>query len=119
MGESNVHELQEAIRALHAEIEKLASHAATSYVPRAPIGVERTRDGQNMEMLMFYDADHIKVFTCGGGVFISGIEHFGYWPDWFALPNKQARLVAQALLSAAGHPPTAGDHKDLEERADG
>lgn len=92
---------QIAIRALHAEIEELASKAAASYVPRAPIGVQNNGIGD--EMLMFYDDDKIKVFTCKGGVFISGIEHFGYWPDWFALPRSQARLVAQALLSAAGH----------------
>ncbi|OCB57663.1 hypothetical protein A5677_17010 [Mycobacterium malmoense] len=90
-----------AIRALHAEIERLASRAAASYILRAPLGVQNNGIGD--EMLMFYDDDQIKVFTCNGSVFISGIEHFGYWPDWFCLPNEQARLVAQALLSAAGH----------------
>lgn len=90
-----------AIRSLHAEIERLASHAASAYIPRAPLGVQNNGIGD--EMLMFYDAGNIKVFTCNGSVFISGIEHFGYWPDWFGLPNAQARLVAQSLLSAAAH----------------
>jgi hypothetical protein len=94
---------QEAIRSLHAEIERLASYAASSYVSHAPIAV--TNNGCGDEMTMFYDADKIKVFTCAGTVFISGIEHFGYWPDWFALGKQQARNVAQALLSAAAFVP--------------
>lgn len=99
-----VHELpnaQTAIRALHAEIERLASTAAAAYSPRAPIGVQNNGIGD--EMTMFYDANNVKVFTCDGTVFMSGIEHGGYWPDWFCLSNQEARLVAQALMSAAAH----------------
>lgn len=99
-----------AIRALHAEIERLASHASTAYVNHAPIAIAHSGTGD--EMVMFYDADQIKVFTCDGIVFISGIEHFGYWPDWFCLGNKQARSVAQALLSAVGHLPEPDESED-------
>lgn len=92
-----------AIKALHAEIEKLAAFAATAYVPHGPLGT--ATNGMGDEMVMFYDANHVKVFTCDGTVFISGIEHGGYWPDWFCLPRSQARLIAQALLSASAHVP--------------
>lgn len=88
-----------AIRSLHAEIERLATHAAESYMPRTP-GKLGT-NGAGCEMTYWYDGEHIKVFTCDGTPFISGIEHFGHWPDWYCLPPSEARKIAQALMAAA------------------
>jgi dihydroorotase-like cyclic amidohydrolase len=113
----SVHEFpntQLAIRTLHAEIERLASAAAASYIPCAPIGV--TNNGIGDEMTMFYDANHVKVFTCDGTVFMSGIEHGGYWPDWFCLSNQEARLIAQALMSAAAFVAPVGSVVDGENQ---
>ncbi|QXO12873.1 hypothetical protein SEA_LATRETIUM_73 [Mycobacterium phage Latretium] len=90
-----------AIRALHAEIEKLASTASTAYLSKTPLRI--SDNGIGDEMTFWYDGELIKVFTCDGSVFMSGIEHFGYWPDWFCLDRQEARAIAQGLLSAAAY----------------
>ncbi|OBG21503.1 hypothetical protein A5768_25690 [Mycolicibacterium fortuitum] len=90
-----------AIRALHAEIEQLAAKASTAYISRTPVRV--SNNGIGDEMTFWYDGEHIKVFTCDGTVFISGIEHGGYWPDWYCLRRGEAREIANALYSASAY----------------
>ncbi|MCT7373014.1 hypothetical protein [Mycolicibacterium llatzerense] len=87
-----------ALRALHSQIEELAVHASQARITRTPVRVGN--NGAGCEMTYWYDGEHIKVFTCEGGLFISGIEHFGHWPDWYNLPPAEARAIANALWSA-------------------
>ncbi|OBK04047.1 hypothetical protein A5637_13275 [Mycolicibacterium fortuitum] len=90
-----------AIRALHAEIERLAATASTAYISRTPVRVGANGIGD--EMTFWYDGEHVKVFTCDGTVFMSGIEHGGYWPDWYCLARGEAREIANALWSASAY----------------
>lgn len=102
-----------AIRTLHAEIEKLASTAASAYRNPNPIRTEQQGDST---LQWFYDGI-IKVFVCDGGVFMAGDEryNFNWWPDWCAMPRNEVRTIANAMLSAAAYvdglndPHTPGD----------
>lgn len=101
-----VHELPTsdvAIRALHRHIEELASTVSTAYISKTPLRIGDNGIGD--EMTFWYDGEHIKVFTCDGGVFMAGLEHQGFWPDWYSTSREEARAVAQALLSAAAFVP--------------
>lgn len=106
----------EAIRTLHAEIERLASTASTAYISRTPVRVGNNGIGD--EMTFWYDGENIKVFTCDGMVYMSGIEHFGYWPDWFCLSNEDARDIARALVSAAAHVPGVPSGPEFRDGGD-
>lgn len=90
-----------AIRELHTEIERLAAKASTAYISRTPIRVDTNGIGD--EMTFWYDGEHVKVFTCEGSVFMSGIDHRGHWPDWYCLRRGEAREIANALLSASAY----------------
>lgn len=102
-----------AIRTLHGEIERLAAHASRGYISRTPVRVGNNGIGD--EMTFWYDGEQIKVFTCDGGVFMSGIEHQGYWPDWFAMSRNEARDIANALWSASAYVATESMPPEDEE----
>lgn len=101
-----------ALRALHAQIEELATHASQARITRAPVRIGN--NGAGCEMTYWYDGEHIKVFTCEGGLFMSGVERFGYWPDWYSLPRQEARAIANALWSAAAFIAQDPDDGDVD-----
>ncbi len=106
-----------AIRALHSEIEKLAS----TYTSPTPI---RTEQQGECTLYWFYDGV-LKVFVCDGGVFMSGDdgytggvggERFNWWPDWCALRRDEVRAIAHAMLSAAAFVGTDDPHVPRDAR---
>jgi hypothetical protein len=101
-----------AIRALHAEIERLASLASSVYISRTPIRVDRA--GKD-EIQIWHDGNDFKVLTAGETVHVSGTLRFASWPDWYALSSQDARRIANALLSAAAYVPITTD-QDLVDR---
>ncbi|MET4614139.1 hypothetical protein ABIC28_005152 [Rhodococcus sp. PvR044] len=90
-----------AIRHLHAELERLASTAAASYITRTPLRIETGSSGE--QLMVWHDDGALRVLTAEGGVFLSGTTSFEYGRDWFAVTNTQVRALAHALLSAVAH----------------
>ncbi|WP_405137445.1 hypothetical protein [Nocardia sp. NBC_01388] len=89
-----------AIRQLHAEIERLATIASQAYISRTPL---RTEQQGSDEVAYWYDDLGLKILTAGGGVHMSTELRFQDWPDWNSVSNKDARAIANALLSAAAY----------------
>lgn len=99
-----------AIRALHSEIERLATFASQSYINQTPIRIGHDPCDHSITLHYWFETDLMKVFTADGSVFIEGGHRMEYSPDWLSLSNVEARELANALLSAAAH---------VSEREDG
>ncbi|WP_114514745.1 hypothetical protein [Tsukamurella tyrosinosolvens] len=99
----------DALRALHRDLERLAAQASTSYLMSQPLRIE---DHGEWKRAVWYESEELSIITEDGTVAFAAGRRFDHYPDECHITRATARRIAQALLSAsayvADHPPTDG-----------